>query len=74
MCYEENVKVDKQMKKALDDGVKYICWIGGDEIKNNTVTIKKVVEKSEMEGGDKNIEETIKREEVVSYLLKKLSC
>lgn len=37
---ETNIKIDKQLKYADKKGIPYVAIIGPDEIKNNTVTLK----------------------------------
>ena len=47
MLYDLNPKPDKQLKKALNMKIPIIVWIGEDELKNNTVKVKKTEENQE---------------------------
>lgn len=47
MIYEDNPKPDKQLKKALTDNIPLIIWIGENELKEQSVKVKKLKENSE---------------------------
>jgi len=43
--YDENPKPEKQLKKALTDNIPLILWIGENELKDQSVKVKKTKRK-----------------------------
>jgi len=58
---DEKIKLDKQLKYADKKGIPYALIIGPDEVKNNSVTLKNLKEKSQR---------TISQNELLAQLLK----
>ncbi len=59
--YDENPKPEKQLKKALTDNIPLILWIGENELKDQSVKVKKLKE---------NQEELVKINDLCDYVKK----